>query len=97
MERNPIPPSKAEPPYPIRDGPLKELASKKFIDLHEEKRFIGPLSSDELPEGTFVSPVFVKEKDLNRNKVLVLVDYSSPKGASINSGIPPEASYVSFP
>ena len=97
MRRHTTPPSKAEPPYPIRDGPLKELASKKFIDLYNEKRFIGPFNPDEVPEGTFVSPVFVKEKDLARNKVLVLVDYSSPKGDSINSAIPPEASYVAFP
>ena len=87
----------SQPPYPIKDGILKELASKKFIDLHAQKRVMGPLNPDEVPEGTFVSPVFVKEKDLSRNKALVLVDYSAPQGNSINSAIPKFESWVEFP
>ena len=97
MRRHLKPPPKSEPPYPIDDGIFKELASKKFIQLHKQKRIIGPLNPDEVPDGTFISPVFVKEKDLSRNKVLVLIDYSSPKAESINSEIPDYEAWVEFP
>ena len=60
MRRHTIPPSKEEPPYPIKDGPLKELASKKFLELYDEKRFEGPY--DERPEGVFLSPILLRRK-----------------------------------
>ena len=97
MRRHTKPPPKEEPPYPIKEGPLKELASKRFLELHKEKRFAGPFEPDEAPNGIFLSPIFVKEKDLKRNKGLVLMDYSAPKGQSINSEIPKSETYVPFP
>ena len=97
MCRSLTPPSVEEKPYPIKDGPLKELACKKFNKLHKEKRFEGPYPIKDKPKDVHLTSVFVKEKDLSKNKVLVLSDYSSPKGNSINSAIPKEAAYVPFP
>ena len=45
MRRHLKPPPKSEPPYPIDDGIFKELTSKKFIELHNQKRAIWPFKS----------------------------------------------------
>ena len=97
MKRNTTRPTKETPPYPIKDGPLKELGSKKLLDLITEKKLGGPIPTTKLPDDIYRSPVFVKEKDLSRNKILFLIDFSSPLGDSINSAIAKEHSYVEFP
>ena len=90
-------PKKEEKPYKIREGPLKELATQKIIQLILEKKLKGPFNREDLRDDIYVSSVFVKEKDLSRKKILLLVDYSSPKGDSINSAILPRYTYVALP
>ena len=97
MMRSTTPPSKEAPPYPIKDNLLAELASKKLIDLYNEKKIHGPHTPENCPQGIYKSPVFVKEKDLTRNKILFLIDFSSPEGDSINSAIPKKHTYIEFP
>ena len=95
--RSTVKPKSQEKPYKIKDGLLKELASKKLIDLIRQGKLMGPWKKEELHDDIYLSSVFVKEKDLSRNKILLLVDYSSPKGDSINSEIPPRFTYIELP
>ena len=100
MERPHTKPPKEAPPYPIKPGLLKNLASKMLIDLHNQKKFLGPFWEHELPfprDDIFLSPVFIKPKDLSRNKILFLFDFSAPNGASINSSILKEPTWVCLP
>ena len=100
MERPFKKPPKEAPPYPIRNGLLKNLASKMLNDLHDQKKFLGPFKESELPfprDDIYLSPVFVKPKDLSRNKILFLFDFSVPLGASINSEILKDCTWVCLP
>ena len=97
MMRSPTKPKTQEKPYKTKDGLLKELASKKLIDLIRQGKLMGPWKREELHDDIYISSVFVKEKDLSRNKILFLVDYSSPEGDSINSAISSEYTYILLP
>ena len=84
-------------PYEVKNPILKELASKHLLYLHKEKRFYGPFNPDQLEPGSYINAVFVKEKDLTREKILFLINYSAPKGCSINSEISKEFTTLVYP
>ena len=97
IHRDLKPPPKTQEPYVIKNKLLRELASKHLIDQYNKKRFLGPFNPDEVPEGTYVNAVFVKEKDLSRKKILFLINYSAPKPISINSEIPKKFTTLQYP
>ena len=70
IHRDLTPPPTVQEPYIIKNKILRELASKHLIDLYNKKRFFGPFLPSEAPPGTYVNAVFVKEKDLSRQKIL---------------------------
>ena len=87
-------------PYPCPNETLNNLAAKHLVEMHEKGFFIGPFDENNIPfkKGEYyLSPVFVKEKDLSRGKILFLIDYSAPKGNSINSAIPPHHTTMDYP
>lgn len=85
------------PPYPIKNKLLEELASKHLIELYHEGKFLGPFRDNEIPFRVHINPIFVKEKDLSRQKILFLFDFSAPKGNSVNSKIPKEFTTLAYP
>ena len=100
MERPLGKPPKEATPYPIPPGILKNLASKMLCDLHDQRKFLGPFTEAELPylrDHIYLSPVFIKPKDLSRNKILFLFDFSAPRGNSINSAILKACTWVLLP
>ena len=91
------PPPIEQKPYPIKDPLLRELASKHLIYLHQRKRFLGPFTKEQLPFGAYSNAVFVKMKDITRQKILFLINYSAPYGNSINSAIPKMFTTLVYP
>ena len=64
---------------------------KEYLDKEVSLgRIIGPVPPSGLPASTQLSPVGVIPKSGQPEKWRLIVDLSSPEGASINAGIEPE-------
>ena len=73
------------------------VASKHLLDSYKDGKFLGPFNEEELPFKVHINPVFVKEKDLSRLKILFLFDFSAPKNNSVNSKIPKKFTTLKYP